>query len=247
MKALRGFTLLEVLVAVAILGFGLVAILSAQYGAVRGVSHARYVNQAVGLARCRMSEIEEQLARDGFPELDDNGTGPCCADEDVAGMSCEWRIERPTFPDPDLGKLDLDTDLGALGKLATGSEGDAQLPDAEAGISGVTQALQGDGQLGDLAAGGIGGVASIVMGIVYPDLKAMFEASTRRVTVSVVWTEGSRNYDITAVQWVTKPEAGAVSPDLLGGLEEPTDESSTGSSSGSGTGPKTKKSSGGAR
>ena len=79
---------MEVLVAVAILGLALTAILSAQYGAVRGVSHARYINQAVGLARCRMSELEEQLARDGFPELVENGNGACCNEEDVAGMTC---------------------------------------------------------------------------------------------------------------------------------------------------------------
>ena len=61
----RGFTLLEVLVAVAILGLGLTAILSAQFSAVSGVAHARHMSLAVGLARCKMSEIEQQLKVEG--------------------------------------------------------------------------------------------------------------------------------------------------------------------------------------
>ena len=54
----RGFTLLEVMVAVAILGLGLTAVLSAMFGSVKGVAHARGISVAVGLARCKMSEIE---------------------------------------------------------------------------------------------------------------------------------------------------------------------------------------------
>ena len=63
----RGFTLLEVLVAVAILGLGLTTILSAQFSAVIGTAHARHMSVAVGLARCKMSELEDHLQRDGFP------------------------------------------------------------------------------------------------------------------------------------------------------------------------------------
>src|SRR5262249_13241426 len=67
----RGFTLLEVMVAVAILGLGLTAILSAQAGAFASAAHARHVSVATGLARCKMSEVEEHLAGpEGYPELD---------------------------------------------------------------------------------------------------------------------------------------------------------------------------------
>ena len=47
----RGFTLLEVMVAVAILGLGLTAILSAQTGVFASSAHARNLSVATGLAR----------------------------------------------------------------------------------------------------------------------------------------------------------------------------------------------------
>ncbi|HHH11158.1 MAG TPA: prepilin-type N-terminal cleavage/methylation domain-containing protein, partial [Sorangium sp.] len=206
----RAFTLLEVMVAVAILGLSLTAILSAQFGAVKAVEHGRHMSVATGLARCRMSEIEIQLAVDGFQELDEVSQGPCCAGDDNPRMMCEWRIEKPTFPEPQYGQLDLDSSLGgdgnALGKLAQGAK-DGSLDGAK-NLGDVANVLGGQEGVDDLAAGGVGGVASMVMGMVYPDLKAIFEASTRRVTVSVVWQEGGSDYDLTVVQWVTKPQPG---------------------------------------
>lgn len=208
----RAFTLLEVMVSVAILGLALTAILSAQFGAVKAVQHARHMSVATGLARCRMSEIEIQLTRDGFQELDEVSQGPCCEGDDNLRMTCEWRIERPKFPAPQYGQLDLDSGLGgdgnALGRLAEGSQ-DGSLNGAKS-VGDVANVLGGQEGVGELAAGGVGGVASMVMGMVYPDLKAIFEASTRRVTVTVVWQEGQRDYDLEVVQWITQPQPGLV-------------------------------------
>ncbi len=230
--ASRGFTVLEVMVAVAILGLGLTAILSAQFSAVAGVAHARNLSLAVGLARCKMSEIEEQLQRDGFTELDETASGACCENDD-SNISCEWTISKPVFPDPELGKLDLDTDmdLGAMGSLlkgpADGSEGGPTAPPATGDLSQITSALSGGGgDLAGMAAGGMSGLAAMVMGMVYPDLKALFEASTRRASVIVSWQEGSRVYDFEIVQWITQPQPPP--PDI-----DEDDESSGASTSGS--------------
>src|SRR5262245_24081047 len=90
----QGFTLLEIMVAVAILGLGLTAILSAQAGAFASSASARRMSLATGLVRCKMSEIEELLLREGFQELDQNDSGPCCNDEDTPNMRCSWKIEK---------------------------------------------------------------------------------------------------------------------------------------------------------
>lgn len=211
-RSQRGFTLLEVLVAVAILGLGLTAILSAQFSAVSGVAHARHMSVAIGLARCKMSEIEQQLAVEGFPEVILEDSGPCCEGDDTPNITCSWVVERPTFPELNLGGLDLDSDLEGtpLGNLAEGAE------------SGGTGSNLGDvagslasGDAGDMAgaaAAGIGGIVSMVMEIVYPQLRQIFEASTRRVSLVLTWTEGERAYDIELVQWVTQPQPG-LAPD----------------------------------
>lgn len=203
----HGFSLLEVMVAVAILGLGLTAILSAQFGALNGVAYARGMSGAVGYARCKMSEVEEHLHRDGFPELEEADSGPCCGDSSP-GYTCEWRVDKPIFPEGTSAKLDLDTsNLGALGKLAgtpdTGT-GAAPTVDPSAGLSGITQALGPDA--GAVAAGGVGGIASMVMGMVYPSLKRQFESSARRITVVIRWTDRGRERSFDVVQWVTSPQ-----------------------------------------
>ena len=57
----HGFTLLEVLIAVSVLGLGLTMVLSAQAGLFSSAAHAENLGPAVGLARCKMSEIELEL------------------------------------------------------------------------------------------------------------------------------------------------------------------------------------------
>ena len=228
------------MVAVAILGLSLTAILSAQAGAISGASHARHMSVSVGLARCKMSEIEQLLARDGFQEMDVNDSGPCCEGDETPNITCSWRSEKPQFPDPSPGELDLDTDigsgqLGALGALGK-SEGGDQVLMPDAGIKGVAEALAGgnSGDLASLASGGMSSIASMVMGMVYPDLKNLFEAATRRATVTLTWTEGVRSYDVTLVQWIADPKQAGIVGSLPGEGEDVTPVPS-GTATGTGT------------
>lgn len=204
----RAFTLLEVMVAVAILGLGLTAILSAQTGAFAASAHARNISIATGLARCKMSEIEETLLRDGFQELDVNEVGPCCDGEESGNLRCSWQIAKPEMPPPSLGELDLDTglDMSTESSIPTSAE-DIAAMGADGGVGALAGMVAGPGVAGgESAAGGIAGYTAMAMQIVYPDLKAMFEQSTRRVTVTVSWTEGTREHKFDVVQWVAFPQ-----------------------------------------
>ena len=60
-----GFTLLEVMIAVAILGLSLTAIFSSEVGAANVAQRARRQNIAATLARCKMGEIDEVIAIEG--------------------------------------------------------------------------------------------------------------------------------------------------------------------------------------
>ena len=77
----RGFTLLEVLVAIAILGLGMTAILSAQTGLFASSSYAERISLASGMVRCRLSELELKLNKEGYPLTDQKDEGNCCNDE----------------------------------------------------------------------------------------------------------------------------------------------------------------------
>src|SRR5437868_6821005 len=69
--ASAGFTLLEVLVALAILGLGLVVILSSQAGLFSSASRGEHLTAASNLLRCKMSEIELTLEQKGFSLTDE--------------------------------------------------------------------------------------------------------------------------------------------------------------------------------
>jgi general secretion pathway protein I len=49
---------------------------------------------------------------------------------------------------------------------------------------------------------------SMVMGIIYPSIKPMYEASIRRVTVTVKWKEGPNARELPLVQYLTNPQRG---------------------------------------
>ncbi len=94
-----GFTLLEVMVAVAILGITLVSIFSAEAGAIRMAGRARLLTTASLLARCKMGEIEEEIMRTGLPAVSSQGADECCEGGEVEGFDCEWEISRVVLPD----------------------------------------------------------------------------------------------------------------------------------------------------
>lgn len=229
-----GFTLLEVLVAISILGLGLTAILSAQTGLFASSTYAERVSVGVGLVRCKMSEIELKLQRDGYPLIDTQEEGPCCADEANGGYSCRWKVEKVELPPPpesgDLGSGPASNSgapgMGAFAQIAAvGQSNGATLGDTP-GMGDVAKLLGGSGSSGGdqsaamgAAMGGTSTMAPMVMSLVYPTLKPMLEASIRKLTVAVFWKDGSRERDLTVQQFVTNPQQGGLDPNASQGLE----------------------------
>jgi len=83
-----------------------------------------------------------------------------------------------------------------------GPAGGATL-DLDGGLSSVGAAL-GMGQ----GTGGAAGLVDMAMGIVYPMMKPMMEASIRRITVTVRWKEGPNPQEFVLAQFVTNPQSG---------------------------------------
>ena len=95
----RGFTLLEVMIAVAILGLSLTAIFSSEVGAANLAARARRQNVAATLARCKMGEIEQIIAIEGLPAIEKKDTDNCCEHAPVEGFECDWLVERIILPE----------------------------------------------------------------------------------------------------------------------------------------------------
>src|SRR5579871_6215240 len=138
----RGFSLLEVLMAVALFGAVVTIILSAQAGLVASDRTATNMSQAIELGRCRMSELEEKQLKLGFPEIEEKDTNPvCCNDKEVAGFTCEWKVERVLLPQPQT----LGGDAGLASVFGGGLGLDGGLAAAQAAGAGLASSLQGAG------------------------------------------------------------------------------------------------------
>jgi prepilin-type N-terminal cleavage/methylation domain-containing protein len=70
-----GFTLLEIMVAVAILASTLVVLLSIVTNNVRSTNHAKMTTAATFLARTKMVEIEDEILDNGFTDNDESKAG----------------------------------------------------------------------------------------------------------------------------------------------------------------------------
>jgi general secretion pathway protein I len=161
----RGFTLLEVMVAMAILAMGMTMLLSSQAGLFAAAKRVQDETYAASLMRCKMSEVEQQLLEDGFSLIEQNDSGPCC--EDFEGnFNCEWTIQTVELPQPapfsdseEFGEEGADDGSEAFDSGASpfGSPlGDAQAispmsGDALAGVEGMGDLA---GTLGESASGG---------------------------------------------------------------------------------------------
>lgn len=160
LRPTRGFTLLEVLVAIAILGLGLTVILSSQTGLFASASRGEHMTAASNLVRCKMSEIELTLEQKGFNLTDENDEGPCC-DDDTEGYSCAWKIERvelPPLPDQSLDpNAAPSASAGGLALGGLNGPGGLGAPGALGALGGPPGAAPGaGGPLGALAALGAG-------------------------------------------------------------------------------------------
>jgi general secretion pathway protein I len=253
----RAFTLVEVMVAVAILGLSLTAILSAQAGLFSAGSHAQRESIAIGLVRCKMNEIEERLLKLGYPEVDTKDDGACCEDNPANdGMRCSWEIQKVELPQPPsfqgggigdgglnagldllngpasgsgLGSMPgstgamgqygggaappLPNGLGAFGTLIQAGSNDAGLFNAAGGADGGFSALAS--AMGGATSTGVAGLAPLVMGIVYPTLKLMLDASIRKVIVKIEWREGLRAHELKLIQYLTNPMKGGFLPNAM--------------------------------
>ncbi len=194
----QGFSLLEVMVAVAILALSLTAIFSSQVGAFKTATRARRTTIASLLARCKMGEIEEKVLREGLPAIDASDNDECCEDSTYEGFRCEWQIKRVVLPDITQTPEDEEGDEG--------EEGASRSPN---GID----ALQQVGSPEDLLSQGAGdGLADMAIEFAYPVLKPSIEEQVRRAEVKVLWKEGNREHHLDVVQYLVAEQNAAPPP-----------------------------------
>ena len=196
----RGFTLLEVMISLAILSVALVAISDLNGGAVAMHAYARRATQATLLARGKMLDLEELLHKDGFSDFNDEKHGTF--DEEGA-PGYFWRAE---ILKPDI-QIDPSQLLTMLTGTANGSSTSGSGSGSGGGIAGAGAALAGQfagGGLGGAAGGGAAAAAAgPFAGLIQGQAKTFVETlkkSVREVRLTVSWQDGKDQKSISASQ-----------------------------------------------
>ena len=199
----RAFTLLEVLVALAVLSMGLMAVADLAGTSLRQHGYARDLTVATALARGKMAELEETYEDKGFKDFDETEEGDFA---DQGHPEFAWRVELKK-PDTTLGPEQL------LGVLLGQGGADASTQELLQKLLGVGQAGGTGGQAGALAGGQAQGApGGLLGGVLSAQLTAFGEQlkkSFRQLTLTVAWRDGRdrHQFDVTTHLVVLNPRS----------------------------------------
>jgi hypothetical protein len=198
-----GFSLIEVMVATAFLALTMTALFSSQVTSFYTIDEAKHLSTATFLARCKMSEIEAHLIKDGLQLDTESEDGECCEAGGGDGFVCHWTIEPP-----DLEALESEEALGGAA-----DEAGAEAGGEESALASLTSGASAQDMLQGSAAVGSGDIVSgLASEFVWPLLVPSVTEQVRKVTVEVSWGEGDEVRTEEFVQYLvaevaTDPEA----------------------------------------
>lgn len=202
-----GFTLLEVMIAVAILSLSLTSLLSSQMAAMRATRYARGVSVAAFLAESKLLDIETQLQIEGWGTDDKNFEGEF-SEEGWPDIRYECLVDFIEVPD-----------FSVLQQAKEAEDTDGSSPGTGMFVAGADdQAFAG-------------------MGMVWPIIKGAIEQSIRKSSCKVYWSDGKLEHDFTVETYWTDPKQLANLPQAGGEVDETDDSRDDGTDpNGTGTG-----------
>jgi len=218
----RGFTLLETVVAMAILTLALMAIFDLNSGAVVMHSYAKKVSVATLLARGKMTDLEQDLYDKGFPADDEDRSGDF---SEEGWSSFKWRAK---IIAPKTSGVSTDQLLSAVfGVPAGGADPLSAIMGGGAG--------GGKGAAAGLPPGatpGLGGLAGAAGGLAQTQMTQFLDqirSTVREVHLTVTWRDGKQVESVDLVTHViagldrngtgnTQTQAQAGQPGVNGGV-----------------------------
>ena len=217
----RAFTLLEVVVALAILGLALMAIFDLNAGAVASHAYAKRITIATMLARSKMTDIEQELYDKGF-DADDREIQGDFRPEGWEAYSWKAQILTPRTTELSPDKLietlfnlppGQDGASGLAALLGGGRDGGvggalSSLSSSSGGLAGLAQTLtsQGGPTTGPLGPGATGASGLSALGpfaalaqTQMQQLLQQIQQSVREVHLTVSWKEGKKTESVDVV------------------------------------------------
>jgi general secretion pathway protein I len=246
----RGFTLVEVMMALAILGFGLTVLIKSAAGNIASAQQAHMMGVVTDLARAKMYDIEETLLKDGFSDTEQHEEDQSFTDEGWPLIHYSYKVEEVELPGFDqlqaLAKGHAEkTGSGSAGSAGSGS-GSADLAGLEAGseeggfqnsaLGGMLSQFSGFGGAGGAGEGDIGSaVGASFVQAQYTMFQQILKVSIRKVSLTVTWQVLGSDRDMKVVAFFT--DAGAMDKVLSGlGKDDLDDKAGAGGAGGGGGG-----------
>jgi general secretion pathway protein I len=183
----RGFTLLEMMIAMAILSGSLTWLIVGMSRNLKAENHAKLMTTANFLARQKISEFEDELYEKGFGEFEKDIDGTF---EDKGFARFTWQIV--------VDKVELPSSEQLQTVLTNAQQARQSLQGGNAPDPNASSSSSSSGQNGNPLSQSAGALAS-QFGII----KDVLEQGIRRVTVRVLWWEGRREQDVTVITYFT--------------------------------------------
>jgi general secretion pathway protein I len=209
MKRPNGFTLLEVMISLAILAVALVAISNLNGGAVAMHAYGRRATEATLLLRGKMLDVEDDLQKKGFSDFNDEQHGTF---DEEGSPDYAWSAE---ILKPDV-QLDPSQLLAMLGVGSNKGGQPGSIADAAGKLAGqlggANNALQGlqSGGAAAMLGGPLGGMLSGQATTFIETLKK----SVREIRLTVSWQDGKQRQSVSASQVVV------ILPETIGAADK---------------------------
>lgn len=197
-----GFTLLEVMIAMAILALSLVSLLGSQMESIRASRYARELTAATYLAEYQLIEIQYDQIEEGWQQNDVTYEGTF-DEQERPEMKYECVVDFIELPEwNEIIEAKTDAENATDGEEADDLNADT-----------------GDQMFG-------------AMGAVWPVIKAAIENSIRKASCTVSWNDGRYDHETTVATFWTDIEALQQLPGLGGEFTDADDDSGEGGDEG---------------
>lgn len=216
MRRPRGFTLLEVMIALALLGLALVVLIKSAAGNIFNAHQAHMMGVVTDLARGKMYDLEDKLIKDGFSDTEQHEEDQTFDEEGWPDVKYSYKIEVVELPSwQDLQAIALGTAKAGSGAgsgkgSGAGSDGESEGGFQDSALGGMlSQFSMFGGSKSSAGAGGdidAAGGASFIQSQ-YQMFQQILKVSIRKVSLTVNWKVLGSDRDIKVVAFFTDAAA----------------------------------------
>jgi prepilin-type N-terminal cleavage/methylation domain-containing protein len=216
-RSAGGFTLLEVMMALALLGLSLTVLIKSAAGSIFNAQQAHMMGIVTDLARAKMYDLEEKLIKDGFSDTEQHEEDQAFEDEGWPSIHYSYKIEAVELPSFDeLQKL-TQCHQAKAGSGSAGSGSGAGSDEScfeNSALGGMLSQFGGFGGAGGGSGGSGAGGADIGAGLGASFIQGQFtmfqqilKVSIRKVSLTVNWQVMGSERDMKVVAFFTDAAA----------------------------------------